>query len=674
MSYPVWHVRPTQPALTPSTPPPPGADDEKYRRLFEGMREAYVQVDMAGRIVDFNEAFLELAGHADDELRALTYQQLTPARWHAEEARIVAEQILPRGWSDPYEKEYQRKDGRLVPVELRTVLVRDAGGRPAAMWAFVRDITDRKRAEAALRESEARARRQVAEIQSIYDSAHVGLCVFDRDLRFLRINRRLAELNGQPATAHLGRTVDEIVPALAPLAHQVAEQVFRTGEGVIDVEFTGTTAAQPGVQRTWVEQWLPLLDEAGQVMAVNVVVEEVTERRRAEEALREADRRKTEFLAVLSHELRNPLGPIRNSIVLLESAPPDGPVARRAREVLRRQTDHLVRLVDDLLDLSRITHGKMAVHLEPVDVRELVRRSYLDAKAQFDARGVELTLSDTPEPLWIAADPARFAQMVGNLLNNALKFTAPRGLVQLKAARRGDACEVSVKDDGEGLDPADLERIFDPFEQGGHVPEGAGGLGLGLALVKRLAAKHGGAAHARSDGPGRGAEFLIELPLLPMPDAVQDLARAGGRRRIAPLSIVVIEDNEDAAASLSDLLGLGGHAVATANSGRAGLEAVAAHRPDVIVCDIGLPDMSGHDVIRAVREAGLPPRPFAVALTGYAQPRDRNEALSAGFDAHLPKPPPLDELEALLGEAAHRRDTTAQPAPSLSAGPSRSPP
>ncbi len=373
------------------------------------------------------------------------------------------------------------------------------------------------------------------------------------------------------------------------------------------------------------------------------------------EELREADRRKTEFLAVLSHELRNPLAPIRNSIALLDSAPADSATARRAKDTLRRQSDHLVRLVDDLLDLSRITHGKMLVELVPMDARELVRRAYLDAKVLFDARGVELTLSDSVEPLWIEADPARFSQMLGNVLQNALKFTPPRGLVQLKIGRRGGACQVSVKDSGQGLDAADFDRIFDPFEQAARTRGGATGLGLGLALVKRLVVKHHGTVRVHSEGVGHGAEFVLDFPVIAAPAPAGEYPAALHEKRSTPTTILVVDDNDDAAATLADLLALGGHCVSIANTGKAAVDAMDAQRPDVVICDLGLPDMSGYDVIRAIRSRESGKRVFAVALTGYAQPQDRDSALAAGFDAHLPKPTPLEELDALLMQAEGRR-------------------
>jgi signal transduction histidine kinase len=241
---------------------------------------------------------------------------------------------------------------------------------------------------------------------------------------------------------------------------------------------------------------------------------DITERKHAEEELRRADRQKSEFLAVLSHELRNPLAPIRNSIHLLERVPPGSDVARRAREVLRRQSEHLTRLVDDLLDITRITHGRLELQLAPVDAGDVTRRACSDAASQFQEREVELELDAPREPLRVLADEVRLAQMIANLLTNALRFTPAGGRVRLAAREDRGRCVIRVVDSGIGIAPGDLERIFEPFVQGERRPPGHSGLGIGLALVKELAAKQGGSIRATSRGAGLGAEFVIDLPAL----------------------------------------------------------------------------------------------------------------------------------------------------------------
>jgi signal transduction histidine kinase/CheY-like chemotaxis protein len=389
---------------------------------------------------------------------------------------------------------------------------------------------------------------------------------------------------------------------------------------------------------------------------VNIYGQDVTARKVAEGALRVEARRKTEFLAILSHELRTPLASLRNSISLLDRAQPGSDPARRANEILHRQADHLTRLVDDLLDISRITYGKIELRRSRIDAREVVRRVCDDMRDAFEERAVELYTSEPVHPVWVDADAARLVQMVGNLMNNARKFTQPGGQVQVAVRRRGIACEVSVRDNGIGIDPRDLDSIFDPFAQAERSRHGSsGGMGIGLALVRELALSHGGSVRASSAGHGQGAEIVLALPLASDHAAVVgDTAPPKVENQPVGLSILVIEDNQDARESLALLLALNGHEVKVATTGRDGVEAVSTHRPDVVICDVGLPDLNGFDVIRAIRSAEPSSSVFAVALTGYTQPLDREEAFAAGFDAHLAKPPDFDELDRLLATVARR--------------------
>jgi signal transduction histidine kinase/ActR/RegA family two-component response regulator len=366
--------------------------------------------------------------------------------------------------------------------------------------------------------------------------------------------------------------------------------------------------------------------------------------------LAEADRRKTEFIHVLSHELRNPLAAIRNGLQLIERVAPSGGLSGRAEAVLRRQTEHLARMVDDLLDVSRIGRGKVELRLARLDAREVVRSACDDLRPAFEKKGVRFRHQDAAEPIWVEADATRLAQMVGNLVGNALKFTPPGGEVVVEVARREGWCRVTVRDTGAGIVAADLERIFEPFEQGEAArSRGAGGLGIGLSLVRDLAALHGGSARARSEGLGRGAELELDLPSCP-----EAASRAAGNEapsEVSGLSIVVVEDNEDAGSTLAELLTMMGNRVRVEASGRSGIDAVLADRPDVLVCDIGLPDLSGYEVIRRLRAAMPADGPFAIALTGYAQPRDQEEAFAAGFDGHLAKPPSFEALATMLAAA-----------------------
>jgi two-component system CheB/CheR fusion protein len=386
---------------------------------------------------------------------------------------------------------------------------------------------------------------------------------------------------------------------------------------------------------------------------------DITERRAAEakleqlvEALREADRRKDEFMAMLSHELRNPLSPIRNSLFILERAPLGSEQAQRAKAVITRQVEQLTRIVDDLLDVTRVARGKLQVKRRPLELGALMRRTVEDHRLLIANAGLELDVRLPPRPLWVDGDPARLAQALGNVLANAVKFTGRGGhiLVALEesAAPFGTAV-LRVRDDGVGIQRDLLPRLFEPFAQADRTLDriaSRGGLGLGLTLVKGLVEQHGGEVHAESDGPGKGAEFVIQLPLVRAPSAETSAPTTqpmrGARR------VLVIEDNVDAADSLREALMLAQHEVVVAYRGPDGLAKAREFKPDVVLCDIGLPEMDGYQVARAIRADDQLRNVQLIALTGYALPQDLAKAKEAGFDQHLAKPPSLEKLEEVM--------------------------
>jgi signal transduction histidine kinase/CheY-like chemotaxis protein len=415
--------------------------------------------------------------------------------------------------------------------------------------------------------------------------------------------------------------------------------------GFDEAGYLAAVARVPTFSRAAVEDILSYNAALARVIAD--LAEGSLRRQRTEQALREAHRRKDEFLGMLSHELRNPLAPIRNSIYLLKLAPPGSDQARRAQGVIERQTDHLTRLVDDLLDVTRVARGKIELRRSRVDLREVVSRAADDFRLLLRDRGIAFVVEVADVNLWADADATRITQLVGNLLHNAAKFTRPGDVVTLSVQPAGPAAaEVRVRDTGVGIDPALLPSVFEPFVQGERtLARSEGGLGLGLALVKGIAEMHGGAVRVESAGKGQGAEFAVTLPVAPGGRAGPP--SAGAPRSARGLRVLVVDDNTDAAESLAEIVGLLGHVVEIALDGPSAIEKARAGRPDVVLCDIGLPGMSGYEVARALRAEG-DPRLRLIAVSGYAGPEDVSRAAEAGFDAHLAKPADPAEIERLL--------------------------
>jgi signal transduction histidine kinase len=379
---------------------------------------------------------------------------------------------------------------------------------------------------------------------------------------------------------------------------------------------------------------------------------EVSERARAEDALKEADRRKDEFLAMLAHELRNPLAPILNAVQLMRMDLSAKQLSW-SRDVIERQLSYLTRLVDDLLDVSRITRGKISLAREPVEVATLIARALETVAPLIEERGHHLEVQAPAEPLLLYGDPLRLTQALGNVLGNAAKYTNRGGHILLRVHHAGEAVELRVCDDGVGIPAERLPLIFDLFTQLDSRSDYAqSGLGIGLALVRRLMEMHGGTVTAASEGSGRGSEFTIRLPLLPAEAAPARAADGAVRAELAPVvgrRILVADDNPDALASLAEVLKLQGHEVFSAANGTLALECAERHRPDVALLDIGMPLLDGYEVARRIRAQPWGAQVTLLALTGWGQEPDRRRSQSAGFDQHLVKPLDLARLNELLG-------------------------
>jgi signal transduction histidine kinase len=362
--------------------------------------------------------------------------------------------------------------------------------------------------------------------------------------------------------------------------------------------------------------------------------------------LREADRRKDEFLAQLAHELRNPLASLHNAVSVLRMRSLPDEELEWCRGVMTRQTEQLTRLVEDLLDVSRITLGKIRLQHEPIDLRDTVTAAVETIRPLIDQRRHDVRLSLPDEPVIVEGDDARLNQVVANLLHNAAKYQAENGWIELEVTRVGEEAMICVRDGGFGIPPELLPRIFESFSQGDHRSSRLqGGLGLGLALVQRLVEKHGGEVMARSEGPGRGSEFIVRLPTAAA-QRIEGPPVAVAPNGPAPRRILVVDDSADAAESLALLLRMKGHEVSVAYDGPRAVELAESERPAVMLLDIGLPGMDGYEVCRRVRERGL--ETYIVAMTGYGQDKDRERSLEAGFDGHAVKPVGMEELMRVI--------------------------
>ena len=492
--------------------------EERYRLLFETSRDGIVTVDLSGRILDANPAYQSMLGHTMDELRALRYQDFTPLQWHDAEEAIVRDRILAQGDSGEYEKEYIHKDGSVFPVSLRAWPVLDAGGKVIAMRAFVRDISDRKRVE---------------------------------------------------------------------------------------------------------------------------------------EALRDADRRKDEFIATLSHELRNPLAPIRNGLQVLRITGGRGPSAERAQEMMERQVEHLVRLVDDLLEVSRVSHGKIELRKERLDLAVVVDRAVDLNRELIDAAGVLLRVVPPDAPVLVDADPVRLAQIFGNLLNNAVNYTDRGGHIEVAVRRVADEAIVSVADTGVGIPKKMLPHVFDLFVQGDRTLDRTpgrdmGGLGIGLSLVRSLVELHGGEVEAHSEGEARGSRFVVRLPLTTSLEANAAPPRSGSCAAASSRRVLIVDDTPEVADSFAILLETLGVQVRVAYSGAQGLAASSEFEPELVFLDIGMPGMDGFETARRMRDQPAGRKAVLVALTGWGEDEMRRRVKEAGFNRHLTKPASMGDLEALL--------------------------
>ncbi|MDR3636722.1 MAG: PAS domain S-box protein [Isosphaeraceae bacterium] len=652
------HVPPLseEPSSAPGQTGPSGAPEPEDDRVWgEMLAEAMPQVVWTagpnGEVDYFNTRWYAYTGMTPAE--ALAHEGWRGVVHPDDLGRVYALRNRAVGSGEMFQAEVRLRDrdGRYRWHLIHSVPVRAPSGRVTRRLGTAIDIDDRVRTEEALRASE-------EEHRALYNQAATGIAEVDLSGRFLRANDRYCEIVGYPREDLLALRFQDITHP-DDLARNLS-MFERVAEELPQYTIEKRYVRKDG-REVWARTAVSLIrDGAGKPARVAAIIEDVTERKRLEgelgrrmDELADADRRKDEFLAILAHELRNPLAPIRNALHLMRRPGGDEP----ERAMAERQVAHLVRLVDDLMDVSRISQGKIDLRTETVELQRIVTRAVETARAAIDARGLELSIALPAVPVRLKADPTRLEQVVDNLLTNAVKYTEPGGQIQVSLDREGEEAVLRVRDTGIGI-PADmLPRVFEMFVQVERRPERSqGGLGIGLGIVKSLVELHGGRVEALSAGRGQGSEFVVRLPIVaqeplapPEPtDATDDegpIADVGLRRR----RVLVVDDNVDAANSLAKLLDrLYGQETRVAFDGPSALALTTSFRPEVVLLDIGMPGMDGYQVARRLRDDPASRKATLVALTGWGQENDRRRSKMAGFDHHLVKPVDLEDLRTIL--------------------------
>jgi len=551
---------------------------------------------------------------------------------------------------DNYEIVIERPDGSRIFALTHVHPLHDVDGRLVGAANVIIDITERRRAEEA-------QGRLVAIVESA-DDAIVG-----KDLNGVITdwNGGAERIFGYTAEEAIGRHVSMLIPADRPDEEPHILRRIRRGEAIS--HYHTVRRRKDGALIDISLSVSPIRDSQGRIIGASKIARDIAGQKRLEEALRDSDRRKDEFLAMLSHELRNPLAAIRNSVLLLRMDPGDA-MQRKVLGPLERQVATLTRLVDDLMDVSRVTMGRVQLQRSDVPVNRVLRDASDTVRREMRDRKHSFKLHLPESNLMVNADAVRLEQVIVNLLTNAAKYTPDGGTIQLAAERDGDDAVLRVRDSGIGIEAELLPHVFALFSQGSTTLDRAkGGLGIGLALVKYLVEMHGGSVTARSDGPGTGSEFIVRLPLAsgePGAECQHPLQPGMGADAAEDsLRVLVVDDNRDSADLQATLLHHNGYQVKTAYDGTDALEVALRFRPDAILLDIGLPEIDGYEVAYRVRQQAALNGVALIAMTGYGQPEDRQRSEAVGFDYHLVKPAEFSELQEILKSVSEARGRSA---------------
>jgi PAS domain S-box-containing protein len=621
----------------------PPVDPNLYKMLVEQARDyAVFALDKEGRILTWNTGAQRIKGYAPEEIIGRHFSVFYPhesvaSGWPAHELKVAAAEgrFEDEGWR-------VRKDGSRFWASVIITALRDEEGKLLGFSKITRDLTDRRLHEEALRQSEERFRLM---IEGVVDYA---IYMLDAEGVVTSWNAGAQRIKGYTREDIIGKHFSRFYPP-GDLENGKPWEELAIARRIGRTEDEGWRVRKDG-SRFWARTVLTALhDEQGHLRGYAKVTQDLTDRRHAQD-LEQATRNMTEFIAVLAHELRNPLAPIRNAVHLMGKTPADDPSQKTLRELVDRQSRHLARIVDDILDIARITRGSLAIERERVDIADAARRAIEMTAPLVEANQHQLEVELPGQPIPVRGDLHRLTQVLGNLLNNAARYTPRGGRIWVTAARENNAAVVKVRDNGVGLDPGLREKIFDMFVQGRSSLERiGGGLGVGLALARKIAELHGGALEAYSEGRGHGTEFTLRLPLDSAQVAEPRAPAAEPAKASAARRVLVVDDNVDAATMLELLLRSLGHETRVVYDGASALKVAAEFHPDIVLLDIGMPGLDGYEVARRLRTMKDRPRRI-IAVTGWGQPADRQRSHEAGFDRHLVKPVEASELARILDE------------------------
>jgi PAS domain S-box-containing protein len=635
---------------------------ELFRVTLRSIGDAVITTNTDARITDLNEVAETLTGWPRNEALGQPLERVFN----------IINEVTRRPVENPATRALRegvivglanhtvlvKKDGSECPIDDSAAPIRNEQGHVSGCVLIFRDVTAQRLIEREKTNQLITARLLAAIVESSDDA------IISKSLEGIiqSWNAAAERLFGFTAEEAVGQHISLVIP---PDRIAEEDQIITGLKAGKRIEHFETERVRKDGRRIIVSLTIsPIKDDSGNVVGASKIVRDFTERMRLMDDLQRlamdlsaADQRKNEFLATLAHELRNPLAPMSNMLEVVKRAGDDREILKQAHETFERQLNQMVRLVDDLLDLNRITHDRLELRRSQVELSSVIQQAVEVARPLIDAADQELIVDLPEEPIHLNADRARLAQVFGNLLNNSCKYTEPNGTITLKAKRMDDEVLVTVKDNGAGIPRDKIGSIFDMFMQVDRSSERSQeGLGIGLTLVKRLVEMHGGAIDARSDGEGHGSEFTVRLPVVTK-SAVSLPATDTASQSSIPRRVLIVDDNRDSADSLAMLFEITGNKAFLAYDGVEALEAIEKHRPEVVLLDIGLPKLDGHEVCRRIREKAWGRDIVIIALTGWGQEDDRRKSEQAGFNGHLVKPVDYDRLLSLLAELTNKDDT-----------------